>query len=62
MNQEAGYVENQEPTYPREQQNCKQDDEHVSLLVSCDRLLHPIQLFSDSSKKQQNEKDYHYQA
>jgi hypothetical protein len=33
MNQEAGYVEDQEPAQPRKQQNYKQDYEHVSLLI-----------------------------
>jgi hypothetical protein len=33
MYQSAGYVEHQEATQPRKQQNYKQDDEHVSLLI-----------------------------
>jgi hypothetical protein len=39
MNQCTGYVEDQEATQPREQQNCKQNDEHVSLLVPEDGLI-----------------------
>jgi hypothetical protein len=51
MNQKAGNVEDQEPAHPRKQQNCKQDDEHESLLILCDRLLPLGQNPSDSSKK-----------
>lgn len=36
MNQSAGYVEEQEAAQPRKQQNCKQDDEHVNLLIPFD--------------------------
>jgi hypothetical protein len=32
MNQSAGYMEDQESPQPSQQQNCKQDDEHISLL------------------------------
>src|SRR5580692_10857183 len=34
VNQRAGHVKNQEATQPREEQNRKQYDEHVSLLFS----------------------------
>jgi hypothetical protein len=33
MNQSAGYMEDQEAPQPSQQQNCKQDDEHISLLL-----------------------------
>src|SRR5579864_2913057 len=31
--QSAGHVENKKPAQPRKQQNCKQNDEHISLLI-----------------------------
>jgi len=36
VDQRTGYVEHQEATQPRQQQNREQDDEHVSLLIPFD--------------------------
>ena len=41
MNQSAGYMEDQESPQPSQHQNCKQDDEHISLLLFQDGLNLP---------------------
>jgi hypothetical protein len=55
MNQEARYVEDQEPAQPRKQQNYKQDDEHVSLLIFFNSLLirpKNFRFFQEATKRE----------